>query len=490
MPGAGRRVLPRADILVEDGRIAAVGPRLGVGRADRVIDARERIVVPGFVNAHCHTYETFNRGRIVNRPTEVWALYGHPVLGQAPRTPEEVYYRTLLPCVEMLKAGITTVVDDVSLFGDYRDEIVDAIMQAYRDSGIRGVMAVRVMDLRFDQNFPLDLETVPADLRRQLAAARPPGVRQLMAWSRRTSRRQDRLGGRVRFAVTPSAPQRCSDELLRASHRLARERGFPYTIHVQETRLQAVHGPRKYGRSMLAHLARLGVLSEITSISHGIWLDDADIGLVAKAGATVVHNPTSNLRVGSGLAPVRRLLEAGVNVALGCDGMSSNDAQNLFEQMKLAASMHSLSDPDYRRWITPHESLAMATAGGAHSALLGRAVGSIERGRRADLVLLDRATPAFTPLNDVVTQIVHAENGRGVRTVLVDGQVVVDDGRVVTVDERRVYDAVNLITERLRAEQRRVTRIAKRLEPAWRRMVFEHQRAPLPVQRHAWPSYR
>jgi cytosine/adenosine deaminase-related metal-dependent hydrolase len=122
--------------------------------------------------------------------------------------------------------------------------------------------------------------------------------------------------------------------------------------------------------------------------------------------------------------------------------------------------------------------------------LLEGAVGSIERGRRADLVLLDRATPAFTPLNDVVTQIVHAENGRGVRTVLVDGQVVVDDGRVVSVDERRVCDAVNGITERLRAEQRRVTRIAKRLEPAWRRMVFEHQRVPLPIQRHAWPSYR
>src|SRR5580765_9026487 len=219
--GAGLPVLPRADILVEDGRIARVGPRLTAGGADRVIDARERVVLPGLVNAHCHSYETFNRGRIVNRPTEVWALYGHPVLGQSPRTPEEVYYRTLLPLVEMLRAGITTAVDDVSLFGDYRDELVDAIMQAYRDSGIRGVMAVRVMDLRFDQNFPLDLTTVPADLRRRLASVRPPAARQLMDWSRRTSRRQDRLGGRVRFAVTPSAPQRCSDELLRASHRLA-----------------------------------------------------------------------------------------------------------------------------------------------------------------------------------------------------------------------------------------------------------------------------
>lgn len=488
VPGAFRRVLPRADVLVENGRIVAVGRTLpgAASRVDRVLDATERIVIPGLVNAHCHTYETFNRGAVPARPMEIWALYGHPVLGVRPRTPDEVYWRTLLPCLEMLRNGVTAVVDDISMYWDFRDELVDAIMQAYRDSGIRAWVSVKVMDRRLYDTLPIDPARIPRTLLRGFTQVRVPNARALLTFSRRNIRTQDRLGGLARFIVNPSAPQRCTDTLLEGVHRLAADHGFPYVIHVQETRVQAVQGPKKYGMSMIAHLDRLGVLSARTSIMHGIWLDQDDIRRVARAGATVVHNPVSNLRCASGIAPVRALHRAGVNVALGCDGTSSNDGQSILEAMKVASILHNVTDPDYRRWVTPAEAFQMATEGGARSALWDDAIGSIEPGKRADLVLLDRRAPSFVPLRDPVAQLVYAEAGHAVRTVLVDGRVVVEDGRVVTADLIAAADRVQAIGERLRAEQARCFRIARRLEPLWRAMIDEAHRVPLPIDRLAW----
>lgn len=486
IPGAGRRVRPGTDIVIEHGRIAAVGRGAGAAGGDVVIDGRHRIAVPGLVNAHSHTYETLNRGAIPGRPMEIWALYGHPVLGVGRRTPEEVYWRTLVPCLEMLRNGVTSVVDDISMSFDFRDELVEAIMQAYRDSGIRAWVSAKVMDRPLPETLPVDAARIPRDLRRAFRGIRIPEAAELIEWSRRNMRREERLGGLARFIPNPSAPQRCTDQLLRATHRLATEWGFPWLVHVQETRLQAVQGPRRYGRSMVGHLARLGVLTRVTAILHGIWVDPEDIRRIADAGATVVHNPASNLRLGSGLAPLRQFRDAGIQVGLGCDGTSSNDGQSLFEAMKLAAIVHSLTDPDYRRWITAAEVFQMATEGGAWSALWEREVGALEPGKRADVVLLDRLAPAFAPLRDPVAQLVYAEGGHAVRTVVVDGRVVVDDGRVLTADLPGAVGRLAQIGERLKAEHRRTNAIARRLEPIWRAMLEEHHRVPLPIERLAW----
>jgi cytosine/adenosine deaminase-related metal-dependent hydrolase len=482
-------VLRRADIAIERGRIVALGPHLEgfAARADRIIDATERIAIPGLVNAHSHTYETFNRGAIRGAPMEIWALYGHPVLGVAPRTPEEVYWRTLVPCLEMLRNGVTTVLDDVSMSFDFRDELADAIMQAYRDSGIRAWVSVKVMDRPLWETLPLDPAKIPPGLLRAFRRVRVPAARELLAWTRRQMRRHERLGGIARFIPNPSAPQRCTERLLRATHRLAEEHGFPWMIHVQETRLQAVQGPRTYGMSMVAYLDGLALLTQATSIMHGIWLDGDDIRRIADAGASVVHNPASNLKLGSGLAPVRGLLEAGVNVALGCDGTSSNDGQSVLEAMKLAMLISSLTEPDDRRWVTPAEAFRMATEGGARSACWEKEIGTLEPGKRADIVLLDRFAPAFTPLRDPVAQLVCAESGHAVRTVLVDGRVVVEDGQPTTVDLRKAAMRLAELGLRQRAEQRRIVAIARRLEPLWRAMIREYQRAPLPIDRLAWP---
>lgn len=491
VPRAGTRPRPSTDILIEDGRIAAVGRLPGAaGRVDRVIDASDRIVFPGLVNAHCHTYETFNRGAAPMAPMEIWALYGHPVLGVTPRTPDEVYWRTLLPCLEMLRNGVTTVIDDISVYYDHRDEIVDAIMQAYRDAGIRAWATVKAMDRPHYETLPIEASRIPADLLRAFKRVRVPTARQLLDWSRRNMRRQEGRGGLAHFAPNPSAPQRGTPALLHGLHRMAEERGFPFVIHVQETRLQVLQGRRRHGHSMLAELDRRGLLTEVTSIMHGIWLDGDDMRRVADRGATVVHNPASNCKLGSGLAPLRALLEAGVNVALGCDGTSSNDGVSILEAMKWATLLTGLTHPDYRRWLTPAEAFRMATEGGARSALWEKRIGAIEPGRRADLVLYARRAPAFAPLRDPVAQLVLAEAGQSIRTVLVDGRVVVDGGRVLSADIERAAERVQEIGQRLAREQARTFGIARRLEPLWRSMVAEGHEEPLPIDRLAWSAGR
>jgi cytosine/adenosine deaminase-related metal-dependent hydrolase len=491
VPRAGARPQPRADILIEDGRIAAVGRLPGAGsRVDRVIDAADRIVFPGLVNAHCHTYETFNRGVAPMAPMEIWALYGHPVLGVTPRTPDEVYWRTLLPCLEMLRNGVTTVIDDISVYYDHRDEIVDAIMQAYRDAGIRAWASVKAMDRPLYETLPIETSRIPADLLRAFKRVCVPTARQLLDWSRRNIRRQERQGGLAHFVPNPSAPQRCTMPLLQGLHRMAEEQGFPFVIHVQETRLQVLQGRQRYGHSMLAELDARGLLTDVTSIMHGVWLDGDDMRRVADRGSTVVHNPASNCKLGSGLAPLRALLEAGVNVALGCDGTSSNDGVSLLEAMKWATLLTGLTDPDYRRWLTPHEAFGMATEGGARSALWERQIGAIEPGRRADLVLYDRRAPAFAPLRDPIAQLVLAEAGQSIRTVLVDGRVVMDAGRVLTADIGHAAERVQEIGRRLAREQARTFGIARRLEPLWRAMVAHGHHEPLPIDRLAWSASR
>src|SRR2546428_278544 len=482
--------LERMDLSIRAGRIVEMGRGLRGRESDRVIDAADGIVIPGLVNAHAHTYETFNRGGVPAAPMEIWALYGHPVLGNRPRTPDEVYWRTLLPCLEMLRNGVTSVVDDVSLYFDSRDELVEAIMQAYRDAGIRAWVSVKLMDRPLLATVPVDRGRVPRSILRDLGRVRLPDGRALMGWMRRIMRREDRLGGIARVIPNPAAPQRCTEALLRGIHRLAVERDFPFVIHVQETRLQAVQGPRTYGTSMIGHLERLCVLTERTSIMHGVWLDDDDVTRIAAAGATVVHNPASNLKLGSGLASLRQLLHAGVNVALGCDGTSSNDGQSILEAMKLAALVHHVTDPDYRRWLTPSEVFRMATSGGARAARWDTAIGTIESGRRAGMVLLDRRTPAFSPLNDPIAQLVYAESGHAVRMVIVDGRIVVEEGRPVTADLGKACDRLQEIGERLRVERTRTFAIARRLEPRWREMIAGAHDTPLPIERLAWGTSR
>jgi guanine deaminase len=225
--------------------------------------------------------------------------------------------------------------------------------------------------------------------------------------------------------------------LLQGVALLAEELDLTIHIHVLETRMQALSGQRMYGRTLVEHLGAIGFLGPRVSFEHGIWLTSHDIELVRESGVTIVHNPVSNMKLGSGICPVPTLLAEGVNVALGTDGMSSNDGNDMFATLKAAALLHKLWEVDYEQWAGAPEAWTMATAAGARTA--GDAsLGRIEPGARADLVLLDLDSIVFTPLNDPLHQIALGSTTLAVDSVLVGGRWSLRDRRVVGVEEEQV----------------------------------------------------
>jgi cytosine/adenosine deaminase-related metal-dependent hydrolase len=240
----------------------------------------------------------------------------------------------------------------------------------------------------------------------------------------------------LHWAIAPGAPQRCTFELLEGLAALAWRYKLPVVTHVHESKLQVYLARqlyRNYGGSVLDYLDAAGLLNERLCMAHCIWLSDEEIARTAEARAAIVTNPTSNLKLKNGVAPLRKFRQAGVRLAIGCDNVSAGDAQNMFEAMKLVCNLNAGKGANSSCFCAK-DGLAMATSGGAEILGLGDQIGSIAVGKAADLVLLDLSEAAYLPLNNAVRQIVYSESGRGVHTVIVDGDIVVENRRITTVD--------------------------------------------------------
>lgn len=470
----------RADVLVEDDRIAAVGERLDAPDADRVIDGEDLLLMPGMVNAHIHTEQNTFRGRYPGLPLEVLMLYAYPLTGASPLDAEMIHHRTLLAGIESLKTGVTSVLDDVIEVPRQELNQLGAVFGAYEQIGMRANISGHVINRPFFETIPYLEETLPERLKEKFLRVPPIGLDEYMDFCGAAVDRFHGSGnGRLRYVVAPSGPQRVTEDLLERVAEFSKRFDTPMHIHVLETRVQRVTGARLYGKSLIKLMADLDALHEKTSIAHAIWIDEEDIELIAGRGASVAHNPVCNLRIGSGVAPLRGLLRAGVNVALGTDGISSNDSCRLFDVMKAAGIIHTISTDDYDEWPTAYEILWAATRGGARAVGLDDQIGSIEPGKKADLVALDLCTSAFVPLNDVANQLVYAENGSSVRLVMVDGEVVVEDGRCTKIDETAVLREARTMLEAYLKQHALVERDARELEPYFRavyeRCLVEHR---------------
>ena len=425
LPGGGDWKARRADILIRDGRIDAVGEVRH--HADGVIDGSSLLAVPGFVNAHYHSPLSILRGTAdgFSHPAFMWQNQADT----AQRTAHEVYVSALLGGVEMLATGTTAAIDHFPEQG-FPPEHVDAVARAYRELGMRAVIALRVFDEAYDDIVP------PGGLPPALAGANPlapPPLSDNMDLVEEAVNRYDDPGGLLRVFPAPSNPCRCSDALLVACEQLARSRGLGVHTHLLETEVQTRIAQERYGTTMVRHMDRLGLLSSRLSCAHTIWLGEDDIALLAERGVTVVHNPESNLKVGAGFMPLPAMRRHGVRVALGTDGASTNDNLVLHEAMRLAVILHRPTE-DRSRWARAEDALEMATLAGAAALQCGPSVGRIAVGQSADLVLYDLTKPRWTPCNEPAQQLVFAETGDSVHTVLVAGRVVVENGRVVSVD--------------------------------------------------------
>jgi 5-methylthioadenosine/S-adenosylhomocysteine deaminase len=427
LPGAGDWRARRANLAIRDGRIFKVGEG-SPGEGDKVIEGRDFLAVPGFVNAHYHSPLSILRGTAdgLGHPAFMWQNQADT----ASRSVHEVYVSALLGGIEMLAAGTTAVIDHFPEQG-FSLEHVTAVARAYRELGLRAAIALRVFDEAYNDIAP------PGGLPPELARCNPLApapLAETMALVEASVDAHDEPHGLLRVFPAPSNPSRCSDRLLLECEALARKRGLGVHTHLLETEVQTTIARERHGTTMVRHMERLGLLSSRLSCAHVIWIDEDDIALLAARDVTVVHNPESNLKVGAGFMPLPAMRRLGLRVALGTDGASTNDNLVLHEAMRLAAILHRPHEADRSRWLRAEDALEMATGGGAAALQCAGRIGALEPGRSADLVLYDLARPRWTPCNDPAQQLVFAENGDSVHTVLVGGRVVVEQGRPAGVD--------------------------------------------------------
>jgi 5-methylthioadenosine/S-adenosylhomocysteine deaminase len=425
------------DIRVEDGRVAAIAPTGERPPAPgEVIDARGWLAMPGLVNAHVHSSGAFNRGLVDNLPLELFMLYELPPFDFGPFAPELYRARVLFGTLEMLRRGVTAVLDDPIYAPLPTPETIAAVMGAYDELGIRATVTIYQPDKVEHEWFPYLGELLDPELRERLEREAPPDVDEILAFYRAfIDRWHGAADGRLRCGVSPSAPQRATDAYLRRLHALAVEHDLPYVLHIYESKVQRVAGELLYGGSLVRHVLDLGVLDERSCVVHAVWADDADIADLAYARSTVVHSPCGNLRCGSGQMPYAALRDAGVPLALCTDEATVEDTNNLWNVGRVAALLHKNAGPDPRTWPTAPEILRAMTTGGARAMRLEGEIGVLAEGARADLVLIDLGAATYLPLTDLANHLVYGEDGSSVRLVMVDGRTVVRDGRVLTVDE-------------------------------------------------------
>ncbi len=439
------------DILIEGDTIREIGPP-GCAAPDGAteISAARRLLHPGLVNAHTHGH-----GNLAKGMGDCWTL--ELLLAAAPwitgnRSAEDKYLSTQLGAVEMVLKGCTACYDLSFEWPLPTAEGLAQAAQAYADVGMRAVVAPMVADRSF-------YEAIPG-LARSTAAAASGARRRIAPAARRSDTRGDpRRLARLVVRPRPGPPGGGADDpaslLGCVHHRLRRawRREFDIGLHshVAESKVQAVTGVRLYGHTQTAHLAALGVLGPHFTVAHGVWLDHDDMARLGDNGASVAHNPGSNMRLGSGLADARAMLERRVNLGIGTDGANCADNQNMYEAMRLASFVSKVQGPDWRRWLTTREAALAATEGSARALGFAGKIGRIAPGYKADIVMLDLDHPNWLPFNDPVNQLVHTEDGTAVASVMIGGRLVVDNRRVTTVDLARLRDRVTAARDRLAA---------------------------------------
>jgi 5-methylthioadenosine/S-adenosylhomocysteine deaminase len=445
----GETAAPR-DILIENGCIAAIGnPDFPVSDDAEVVAADDRLLIPGLVNAHTHSHGALNRGAVDDKVSLEMFLTGGGASARS-RGLEDKYLSAALSAAEMIRKGCTACFDLAVEFPEPSHEGIAAVARAYRDAGMRAVVAPMIADRTVYQALPGLMEALPENLRPQFAALRTAPAAKTFEACREilTNWSFDRRF--IRPALGPTIPLHCSDEFLVECNRLSRDYGVRLQTHLAESRAQAAIGHSRYGASLVAHLETLGFLSDHLSVAHAIWLDGSDTSRLAAHGVTVAHNPSSNLRLGSGVAPVREMLRAGVTVGIGTDASNTSDGQNMFEATRLASYLSRIDGFVVDEWISAREAFEMATEGSANG--LGfEKIGRLDVGYEADIVFLKLESTHFVPLRSPLVQLVFGENGASVDTVMIGGRIVFQGGKLLTLDEaalrRRAEEAARRLDE-------------------------------------------
>ena len=407
---AQRRVIDDGAVAIRGDAIVAVGPRAEIENrfeAAQTIDAHGALVLPGLINGHAHAAMSLFRGLADDLALDDWLQkYIFPAEARNV-TPEFVEWGTKLGVLEMLRGGITTYADM------YYFE--DVVARATKEAGMRGVLGETIIDF-------------PAPDNKTLEQSFAYTQKYLDHW------KDDPL---IIAAVAPHSIYTCSEKTLQDAAALARRNSAPILIHIAEAQFELEQSHAKHGVTPVAYLARAGILGPDVVGAHCVWVDQADIAALAHFNVGCINNPSSNMKTAAGVMPVPEMLAAGEPIGLATDGAASNNNQDMFEEMDLAAKLQKVARMDPRA-LPAKQVVEMATINGARALHLEKIIGSLEAHKKADLILVDTGAPHATPMYDVYSELVYALKATDVRTVVIAGKIVMRDRQMLTLDEKEI----------------------------------------------------
>ena len=415
LPEGEKDTVKTVDIYISGKRIAGIDKAPEGFKAERVIEGNGKLAIPGLINCHTHSYMAFMRNMADDLPFMDW-LFGTVDPVEQKMTDEDAYYGACLAIIEMMKSGTTC-------FNDMQMNIMQTT-RAVKESGMRAVICRGLVGSGNDEAGRTRLE---------------------QAYKERDAFKDcDRLS----FRLGPHAPYTCDDAFMRIVSDEAKKNNMGIHVHLSESLSEISQIKEKYGMSPIAMAEKNGLFDVPAIAAHCVQTDDNDIEILKRNNVSVVTCPASNMKLGNGFAPIEKYLKAGINVALGTDGAASNNSLNMFRELALLTLIHKGTAMDPVS-VSAREGFKAATINGAKALGLEKEIGSIEVGKKADIAILDLSYPSLVPANNLIAALSYSANGSEVETVIIDGEITVDDHKVVTMDEKFIYDKVNAIIERM-----------------------------------------
>ena len=402
-------IIKNVDVMIENGTIS----RIGCGQADyfdhiAIIEGNGKLLMPGLINGHSHIPMTLLRNYADDMDLQTW-LFDRIFPAEGKMTAEDVHWGTLVGIMEMLSTGTTC-------FADMYD-FMDVIAAAVESSGIRAQLTRGQICGEPGTDFSDN-------------KAMRESVEFIKEW-------HGAAGGRITAGMGPHAIYTCSPDYIEAILLQAKKLGVPIHVHVDETKKEHEDCLRLYGKTPVRHLYDLGLFDQKTIAAHCVWITGDDMDLLKEKNVSIIHNPGSNLKLASGIAPIPTALAKGVNVCIGTDGAASNNNLNMWEEIYLTSIIHKGSSLDPLA-INAFEALRMATVNGARALGLS-IIGSIKEGNRADLIMIDMDKPHLKPLHNITSALAYSAQGSDVCMTMVDGRILYQDGEFKTIDKEKVF---------------------------------------------------
>ncbi len=415
LPEGADDVIRETTLYIEGDKITGIGDKPAGFTADKVIDGTDKLVIPGLVNCHTHSYMSFMRNVADDLSFMDW-LFGTIDPIEQQMTDEDTYWGANLAIIEMMKSG-TTCFNDMQMN-------IHQTTRAVKESGMRAVICRGLVGSGNDEAGQMRLR---------------------QAYEERDAAKDcDRLT----FKLGPHAPYTCDDAFLKIVAAEAKKENMGIHVHLSESESEISQIQEKYGCTPIALAEKCGIFDVPAIAAHCVQVTDEDIAILKRKNVSVVTNPASNMKLGNGFAPIAKMLDAGVNVCLGTDGAASNNCLNMFHELSLLTLIHKGTGKT-PQCVSAKEGFRIATINGAKALGLEEEIGSIEVGKKADLAILDLNTPSLTPRNNLIAGLSYSANGSEVDTVIINGQITMEGRKLLTIDEKLVYGKIQDIIVRM-----------------------------------------